>query len=179
VDDYVDFVLEFSDAVGLKSPLLIGHSYGGRIIIKMMNRPRLPFTVPKIILMDAAGIKPRRSLGYYIKVYSYKAARRILPMLAERMRRKTGSADYRNASPVMRRTMVLSVNEDLTPLLSGIKVPTLLIWGENDTATPLSDGQTMERLIPGAGLVVLRGAGHFSFADHWGQCSRVLDSFVN
>jgi pimeloyl-ACP methyl ester carboxylesterase len=79
----------------------------------------------------------------------------------------------------MRRTMVLSVNEDLTPLLSGIKVPTLLIWGENDTATPLSDGQTMERLIPGAGLVVLRGAGHFSFADHWGQCSRVLDSFVN
>ncbi len=179
VDDYVDFVLKFSDAVGLKSPLLIGHSYGGRIIIKMMNRPRLPFTVPKIILMDAAGIKPKRSLGYYIKVYSYKAARRILPMLAERMRRKTGSADYRNASPVMRRTMVLSVNENLTPLLSGIKVPTLLIWGENDTATPLSDGQTMERLIPGAGLVVLRGAGHFSFADHWGQCSRVLDSFVN
>lgn len=178
VNNYVDFVLRFAAEVGLDSPILIGHSYGGRIIIKLMNRPRLPFSVPKIVLIDAAGIKPRRGIGYYLKVYSYKAARRLSPRLAEKTRSKTGSSDYQNASPLMRRTMVLSVNEDLTPFLPGISVPTLLIWGENDTATPLSDGQTMEKLIPDSGLVVLKNAGHFSFADRWGQCSRVLDSFV-
>lgn len=178
VDDYVDFVLKFAEAVGLRAPILIGHSNGGRIIIKLMNRLKLPFSVPKIVLMDAAGIKPKHGLEYYIKVYSYKAAKHLLPGLAEKMRRKVGSSDYRNASPVMRQTMVLALKEDLTSLLSGIRVPTLLIWGENDTATPLSDGKLMEQKIPDAGLVVLSGAGHFAFADHWGQCSRVLDVFV-
>ena len=55
-----------------------------------------------------------------------------------------------------------------------LRRPTL----NGETATPLSDGQLMEKKIPGAGLVVLAGAGHFSFADRWPQCSRVLDSFL-
>ncbi len=178
VDDFVDFVLKFAAFAGLKAPALIGHSNGGRIIIKLMNRPELPFEVPKIVLMDAAGIKAKHGPGYYMKVYSYKAAKRVLPSLAEKMRGKVGSADYKNASPVMRQTMVRALNEDLTPLLSGIHAPTLLIWGENDTATPLSDGKLMEKRIPDAGLVVLEGAGHFAFAERWGQCRRVLDAFI-
>lgn len=178
VDDYADFVIKFASAVGLSSPVLIGHSYGGRVIIKLMNRQSLPFTVPKIILIASAGIKPRRGLKYYLKVLPYKAAKRLFPALAQKMRGKIGSTDYRSASPVMRGTMVLSINEDLTPLLPGIKPPTLLIWGEKDTATPLSDGRTMEKLIPNAGLVVLRDCGHFCFAERWGQFSRVLDSFI-
>ena len=178
VDDYVDFTLKFTAAVGLQAPVLIGHSYGGRIIIKLMNRPDLPFTVRRIVLMDAAGIKPKHKPSYYVKVYSYKAAKHLFPSLAEKMRGKVGSTDYKNASPVMRRTMVLALNEDLTPLLPGITVPTLLLWGENDTATPLSDGQLMEKKIPDAGLVVFKNAGHFAFAECWGQCRRVLDSFI-
>ncbi|HIW74889.1 MAG TPA: alpha/beta hydrolase [Firmicutes bacterium] len=177
-DDYADFVLRFAGAVGLTAPVLIGHSNGGRIIIKLMNRPQLPLAVPKIVLMDAAGIPAKHGAGYYIKVYTYKAAKRLFPALAEKMRGKAGSADYNSASPLMRQTMVRLLNEDLTPLLAGIRVPALLIWGENDTATPLSDGQAMEKRIPDAGLVVLKGAGHFAFAERWGQCSRVLDSFI-
>ena len=82
------------------------------------------------------------------------------------------------ASPVMRQTMVRCIAEDLTPLLPEIAASVLLIWGETDTATPLSDGQLMEKKIPDAGLVVLPGAGHFAFAQQWGLCSRVLDSFL-
>lgn len=165
----------------------MGHSFGGRVIIKLMNRPGPPLEVPKIILMDAAGIKPKRPPSYYWKVYSFKAAkaffrlpgvRRLFPDAVEKARAKRGSADYRSASPLMRQVMNQAVNEDLTPLLPGVAAPTLLIWGEKDTATPLSDGQLMEKKIPGAGLVVLAGAGHFSFADRWPQCSRVLDSFL-
>ncbi len=178
VDDYVDFIIKFISAVGLHSPVLIGHSYGARIIIKLLNRQNLNFFVPKIVLMNAAGIKPRRGLKYYIKVYSYKAAKRILPTYAEAMRSKVGSSDYRSASPIMRQTLVRSVNEDLTHLLPGIAVPTLLIWGDNDTSTPLCDGQKMEKLIPDSGLVVLKNTGHFAFAERWGQCSRVLDAFI-
>lgn len=185
-DDYADFALRLAAEAGLQEAVLIGHSNGGRIILKLLSRPSIPLTVPKAVLIDAAGIKPRRGPKYYAKVYSYKAGKRLLtlpgvrslfPGAAERLKSRSGSADYRSASPVMRQIMVRCINEDLTPLLPLIRVPTLLIWGDGDTATPLSDGQLMERRIPGAGLVVLRG-GHFSFADCWGQCSRVLDSFL-
>ena len=52
----------------------------------------------------------------------------------------------------MRQCLVKAVNEDLTDHLPNIKADTLLIWGDMDTATPLSDGRLMEKLIPSAGL---------------------------
>lgn len=187
VDDYADFTLHFAAALGISEAVLLGHSYGGRVIIKLLSRPDCPLRVQKAVLIDAAGIKPRHGPGYYCRVYAYKAGKAVLqlpgirtlfPDAVEKLRSRHGSADYRNASPVMRATMVKSIAEDLTPLLPRIQASTLLIWGEKDTATPLSDGQLMEARIPDAGLVVLPGAGHFSFADQWGQCSRVLDAFL-
>lgn len=187
VNRFVDFADAFVRQLGLTEAVLMGHSYGGRIIIKWLNRANCALKVKKVVLLDAAGVKPHHSMGYYVKVYRFKAAkwffslpgiRSLFPDAVEDARKKHGSADYRQASPVMRQSMVMAVNEDLTPLLPGIHVPTLLIWGDQDTATPLSDGQLMEKRIPDAGLVVLRGGGHFAFADCWGQCSRVLDSFL-
>ncbi len=187
VDNYVNFADDFANALGLTEAVLMGHSYGGRIIIKWMNRDTRALKVNKIVLLDAAGVKPHHSFGYYCKVYSFKLAkwfyslpgiRSLFPNAIEKARAKRGSADYQKASPVMRQSLVMAVNEDLTHLLPGIKASTLLIWGDRDTATPLSDGQLMEKKIPDAGLVVLQGGGHFAFADRWGQCSRVLDAFL-
>jgi pimeloyl-ACP methyl ester carboxylesterase len=93
------------------------------------------------------------------------------------MRRKRGSADYNNATPTMRATLVKVVNEDLEPLMHLVQCPTLLIWGELDTATPLSDAKRMEELIPDAGLVVCEGAGHFSFAEQPIKVNGALVSF--
>ncbi len=178
VDDYVDWTVAFAAALGLEDVILMNHSFGGRISIKLLARRPLPFTVRKAVFMDAAGIRPKRTLSYYIKVYSYKAMKRLFPALAQKRQGKAGSADYRNASPLMRQTMVKCINEDLTALLPQNPVSTLLIWGEADTATPLADGKRMESLIPDAGLVTLAGAGHFAFAERWEQCRRVLDVFV-
>lgn len=187
VDDYVNWTLQFAASLGLKRVILMNHSFGGRISIKLMARRPVPLDVEKAVFIDAAGIRPKRTVSYYMKVYSYKAAKkfyalpgikRLCPDAVNKARKKAGSADYQNASPLMRQTMVRCINEDLKPLLSQIPVSTLLIWGEADTATPLSDGQCMEKRIPDAGLVVLAGAGHFSFVQQWGQCSRVLDSYL-
>lgn len=178
VDDYVTWTVDFAAALGLTEVVLINHSFGGRISIKLLSQRPLPFGVKKAVFMDAAGILPKRGVKYYTKVYSYKLMKKLLPGLAKKQQGKVGSADYRNASPLMRQTMVRCINEDLTHLLKDNPVSTLLIWGSADTATPLSDGQKMEKLIPDAGLVVLEGAGHFAFAQQWGLCSRVLDSFL-
>ena len=178
VDDYVRWTVDFAAALNLAEVILMNHSFGGRISIKLLAQRPLPFHVKKAVFMDAAGILPKRGLKYYYKVYTYKAMKKLLPKVAAKRQGKVGSSDYRNASPLMRQTMVKCINEDLTHLLKDNPVSTLLIWGSADTATPLSDGQKMEKLIPDAGLVVLEGAGHFAFAQQWGLCSRVLDSFL-
>ena len=78
----------------------------------------------------------------------------------------------------MRSTFINVVNEDLRDLLPKISASTLLFWGENDTATPVSDGRLMEQLIPDAGLVVLKNAGHYVFADRLPQVRLILDNFL-
>ena len=93
-------------------------------------------------------------------------------------RAKAGSSDYNQASPMMRRVLSKVVNEDLCHLMPKITAPTLLFWGENDTATPLADAKKMEKLIPDAGLVTVAGAGHFSFLENTPLFLRVAESFL-
>ena len=99
------------------------------------------------------------------------------PGAVDAWRKKRGSADYNNASETMKKTLVLAVNEDLTHCLPKVTAPTLLFWGDADDATPLADAKRMEREIPDAGLVVVRGGSHFSFADDPALFRRVLGSF--
>lgn len=185
VDDYVDFVLEFLKLFSVSKLSLVGHSFGGRVIIKMANK-KLPFAVDKIVLIDSAGIKPQASkkksanqLCYRIGKWfaTRKLVAKLFPGLLEKLRVKFGSADYAAASPMMRQCLVKVVNEDLSHLLPGIKAPTLLVWGENDTATPLSDAKKMEAEIPGAGLAVIKNAGHFSFVEQPVIFGSIMASF--
>ena len=92
--------------------------------------------------------------------------------------RGSGSSDYAQASPRMRAILSKCVNEDLKSVMPDIKAPTLLIWGEQDTATPLSDAKVMEKLIPEAALVPFSGCGHYSFLDNPVQFGAVLESFL-
>ena len=78
----------------------------------------------------------------------------------------------------MRAILSKCVNEDLCSVMPSIKAPTLLIWGENDTATPMRDARIIERLVPGAGLVSFPGCGHYSFLDNPVQFAAVLNSFL-
>lgn len=186
LDDYADFVERFAGKLGLREVVGMGHSNGGRILIKLLSRSASPLSIRKAVLIDSAGVKPRHGPGYYLKIYAFKTAkvffrlpgiRSLFPHAVEKAGKRFGSADYAKASPLMRQCMVLALQEDLTPLLPHIAVPTLLLWGKDDTATPLSDGKRMEALIPDAGLVELPG-GHYAFAESFGICSRVLDSFL-
>ncbi len=183
VEEYTRCIEEFCRRLGISNPVLMGHSFGGRISILMASRT----PVRKVILIDAAGIKPKRSLKYYAKVYSFKAARHVLNFvlgkrraepIISRMRGKAGSSDYANASPRMRAILSKAVNEDLTDRLPLIKAPTLLIWGEKDTATPMRDARLMEKLIPDAGLVSYPEADHYSFLRRPAQTQAVIASFL-
>ncbi len=180
--EFAGFVTHFLSALSFAPDVLAGHSNGGRTLLRLQGTPQTALPAKKLILLDSAGLRPKRSARYHMKVACYKTAKWALtpfPALKARLQKNAGSADYRAASPVMRGTLSLLVNEDLGPLLPHIRASTLLIWGENDTATPLSDGRRMEKEIPGAGLVLLKSGGHWAFLEQWGLCARVLDSFLS
>ena len=183
MEDYTAWFEGFLAERGITNPVLIGHSFGGRVALVFASRN----PVSKVVLVDAAGVKPRRSAKYYFKVWSFKTLKRLAPILLgskkaneiiERRRAKAASADYNAASPTMRGTLSRVVNEDLRRHMPRISAPTLLVWGEKDTATPLRDARIMERLIPDAGLVVFDGVGHYSFLERPAQFAAILDSFL-
>ncbi len=148
--DYAEWVRELMAGLGITRASFIAHSHGGRIAIELAAED--PDMVDRLILVDAAGIRARRTFTWYRKVAMAKLAKHVLRRLGTPGNRLAGalvgraaSADYAATSAVMRPTFVRLVNHDLRPLLPRVKAPTLLIWGENDEDTPLSDGEAMER----------------------------------
>lgn len=180
--DYADMLAAFieENCAGMK-PLIVGHSFGGRLALRLGARD-----IPKkLLLTGCAGLPPKRGMDYYAKVYSYKAAKKLLALpglgkkreeLLNRAKSKSGSEDYRNASEVMRAVFVKTVNENQTENLPKITAPTLLFWGENDTATPLCDGEQMAREMKDAALIVKNGGTHFAFLEYQAEFLAIADS---
>jgi len=183
LDDYTAFTESFTKDLGIINPVLLGHSFGGRVSIKLASK----VNPPKIVLMNSAGIKPKRSTSYYFRVYGYKFFRTVaaLPLLKwilseplEAYRAIYSSSDYKQASPIMKQVLSKVVNEDLRHHLKAINVPVLLIWGDQDQSTPIEDARLMEKLIPDAGLVVYEGAGHFSYLEQPAKTLTILGTFL-
>ena len=208
LDDYVTFVTHFVRHVLSAHPqaasgeaarpvILLGHSHGGRTLLRLLARmaeltpeetkERFGFTVPKAVLVDSAGLVAKKTPEQERRARRYRTMKNLLvksgltklfPGALPALQKRFGSADYAAASPVMRQSMVKVVNTDLREEMTKIRIPVLLIWGDQDTATPLADGQEMERRIPEAGLAVVPGAGHYSFLDRPGHFHAILGSFL-
>jgi pimeloyl-ACP methyl ester carboxylesterase len=179
VDDYTTWFEAFAQLTGIIDPILIAHSFGARIAIRFASRN----PVHKMVLTGAAGLKPKHKIDYYARVYTYKAAKQLfkLPFLKqyqENMRRRFGSADYKNSSGVLRASFVKIVNQDLRPYLKDIACPVLLIWGENDDATPLWMGKVMAQEFRDAGLVVFENDDHFAYWHQTARFLRITDKFL-
>jgi pimeloyl-ACP methyl ester carboxylesterase len=184
VHDYVRFVLAYMDYHQLERVHLFGHSFGGRIglVLGAEHGDR----ILKMALADSAGIRPKSSPGAQIRLNTYKAIRDGLKRvglggLSEALRqwynRRYGSADLQSSSGVMRETFLKVVNEDLRDYARQVVPSTLLLWGDQDADTPLSQGRLLEQIIPDAGLVIFEGAGHYSYLDRLADTVRVVDYF--
>ena len=177
VKDYADLVLEICKRENITECVIIAHSNGGRIAVELNTAS--PLKVIKNIFIDTAGVPAKKSFKVKFKTKVFKLGKKILSAVGAkkalyRLSNKMGSEDYRNASPVMKKTMVNMLSLDMREQMKDITAPTLLIWGENDTATPLYTAREMEKIISDCGLVVLSGAGHFSYLD----CPSVFNAAV-
>ena len=190
IEEFAAWFVHFMQALDIRKATLIGHSFGGRIMIWLgsMSKDELStFDIEKLVLVDAAGIqrektpKQKRSIRrYHFKraLFHFGPIYWFFKDAVDIWQGQQGSADYRNSSPMMKKCMVKAVNDDLTYRLPDIPYKTCLIWGDQDTATPLADGQDMERLMPDAKLHVLEGTDHFSFLRKPGEFKEILRSFL-
>ncbi|MCB9452117.1 MAG: alpha/beta hydrolase [Anaerolineaceae bacterium] len=184
VFDYANFVLAFMDAQDIQQAHFFGHSFGGRL--GLILGAEHPERFQKMALADSAGVRPIPSKTSQFRLKTYKSIRNGLQAmgmtaLAELLRRwynrRYGSADFQAVSGVMRETFVNVVNQDLLAYAARVQPPTLLLWGEKDVDTPLSQAKLLEKTIPDAGLVVFDGAGHYSYIERLADTARILDHF--
>ena len=159
--DYADELKEFIGFLNCGAVTVIGHSFGGRVaLILAAEAPEL---VGGVILIDAAGLKPRRGLKYFFRKLT-----------------KQGSPDYRALSGVMRKTFVNVVNEHLNRFTHRIKCHALIIWGGKDKDTPPWMARYLNRHIVNSRLIVFKNAGHYSYIDRFDECNMLLlDWLVN
>ncbi len=192
VDDYAEWATNFLTENGrLKigdAWMLLGHSHGGRIAIKLLAE-KLPTANCKLpsraFLCAPAGIRHPRHIKRIIGLILAKTGKTLLqipglrslqPLGRKLLYRLVRVHDYERASDVMRRTMIKVSSEDLRPLLSKITVPTDLFWGTEDGMTPYRDAKIMEREIPNATLHTYLGVHHRVHRDRAKEIAEVITS---
>ncbi len=178
LDNYANIVSGFVKKLGLKDVNLIGHSFGGRITIKLASS-NAEF-IDKIVLVDAAGINTPSTFRKLALKFAKIIKPLFIPEFMQPLRKKlylmVGSEYLDNVE--MSRIFSKVVSENLTPLLPKINKPTLIVWGGKDKTTPLYYAELMKKLIIGSRLVVFESAGHFSFIDEPNKFMEALTRFI-
>lgn len=171
---YVEEVKKVIDFFGGKA-IIVGHSFGGRIALK--TAIEYPEHVKALVLVDSAGLKPRRGFKYFYRKTGYFFMRKFLSRKV--LEKKYFSPDYISLSPYMKRTFTLITNEFLDCKLSAIDAFTLIVWGKDDKETPLYMAKRLHKGIKNSKLYLIENAGHFPFIDKVDEFNFVVKEFLS
>lgn len=201
VDDYTDWVEQWLSTqykvrrMQYAEPLLLlGHSHGGRIAIKLASRlssnkrvnESTSQQIDHLYLCAAAGVRRpslKRTIGLILAkcgklIFAIPGVKNLAPIARKMLYKVLREHEYERASPIMRHTHAKVTAEDLTPLLSSITVPTDLFWGENDTQTPIANGRLMHERIAGSVLHTFEGTRHRVHRDRAQEIASVILSHL-
>lgn len=169
VKEYAADVASLLDVLHIKAATFVGHSFGGRVAIELAVY--YPQIAKRIVLVDSAGIKPKRKPSYYFKVFAHK----ILKKLGKRGLK--GSSDYNALCDEMKKVFVRVVNYNQKRILNKIDVPCAIFWGKDDKETPLYMYKCFLKNIDGAQGFLLNG-GHFAFVEDKVTFGLILSAFL-
>ena len=177
IDDYTDYLEMLIKEEKIVDPIILGHSFGGRIAINYASRNR----VNKLVLVNSAGIS-HHGIKYYFRIFKYKLKKVFVYLFNYdnyySFIRKSGSRDYQNASFIMRGTFKKVVNKDLKKQMKKIKDKTMVIGSVFDKEVKLDDCKKIGKLIKDSELVVFYRSGHFSYLDEKEKFKNVLLRFL-
>ncbi|MBR3211261.1 MAG: alpha/beta hydrolase [Bacilli bacterium] len=179
MEDYAMIIKDFMDEHKINKPIILSHSFGGRITAILSGRYHIP--IDKIVLIDVAGIK-RKKIIMFFKTTLYKILKKYCTFfhqqsLLMKVRRYFSSQDYQDVPPFMSQTFQNIVREDLRKDYQNIQSDVLILWGENDQDTPLKDGYYLHKHIKDSGFILYPRVGHFSYLEKSSFTLQILDAF--
>ena len=182
--DYASLIREFIEHEKINNPTIIAHSFGGRIATLLASYYNEK--IKRLILIDIAGIKPKKSIKSIIKKYTYKILNKIVKLFPKKLRLKTNtyllkvfsSTDYYNLENRMRQTFKNIINEDLKKYLNNIDTKTLILWGEYDKSTPLKDAYILNKRIKNSELIIFRKSNHFPYLDYPNITLDIINTYL-
>lgn len=172
--DYYELLDSFLKKLKIKNPILIGHSFGGRVALLYAASNE----VSKLILFGAPFRRSNKKANLKLKVLRALKKVPILKMLENQVKKRIGSRDYRNATPIMRKILVNVINADIYEELPKIKASTILIWGSNDEEVPVEEAKIMEASIKDCGLIVYEGCSHYAYLERLDQTVNIINQFL-
>lgn len=173
VEDYADSLKELLKELKVENPIILGHSFGGRVAICYASNNK----VDKLILCGSPCIRNNKKS---LKETVLKSIKKLPGMntIGEMAKKYIGSEDYKKASTVMRDILVKVVNQDLSEYAKKIECPTLLIWGTLDEAAPIEDARELEKLLKDGALIELEGCTHYAYLEALPRVISILRNFI-
>jgi len=187
--DLSRFYLWILQELGITRATLAGHFIGGWLAAEMsVMSPQL---AERLVLVDAAGVRPRDSDITDIFLHGGEGTRRLSFFDVKRV------VDYEllfgsKPSPEEREAHVINReaatrycwkpymhDPGLPPLLARLQeLPTLLVWGRDDRIVPMEAGELYRRAIAGARLEVIDNCGHFPHLEKPADFMRIVTGFL-
>lgn len=170
--DYVDMLKELLDTLKIKKPIIMGHSFGGKLALIYASL----YDVKKLVLF-ASPINHNHKVSLKSKVLKGIKKLPLMDSLGEHMKKYIGSTDYKNSSAIMRQILVNHVSTDIYDELKKIDAPTLIVWGESDITVLPSVAYEIDSQIKDSGVVMLPGT-HYAYLENLGNVVNILESFL-
>lgn len=173
--DYVSCIHDALVELHVDDPIIVGHSFGGKLGLIYASK----YKVNKLVCLASPFCREITKVSIKSKVLKLMKKIPVINKFEEFAKKHMGSADYRNASGVMRNILVGHVNLDIKDDVKNIKCPTLLIWGTMDEHVSIERAYELEKLIPNSGLVTYDGCTHYAYLERLDQTVCVLKSFFS
>lgn len=185
IEDYANLVKDFIKNKQIDNPIIIAHSFGGRIVIELFTNHK-DLNIKNLILIDIAGIKAKKSFYQKMKEKIYKILKKIGKILPKKFRKRYlekliqifGSSDYAALSQNIRNTFINIINRDQRNDIKNIDADTLIIWGEMDRDVPVEDGRYIKENIKDSGIVIIPKGGHFPYLDHAYYVNKIIIEYL-
>lgn len=174
LEDYADMVHCLVNKLKIKNPILIGHSFGGKIAIVYASK----YKVEKLILLASPYKASTKKVSLKVKLLKKAAKVPILKNIANQIKKNMGSTDYRNATLRMRDILVKHIHTDVRENCKNIKCPTLLIWGTNDQAVTLDNAYELEKLIQDSAVIEYPNKTHYAYLEDLNKTIKIIKAFI-
>lgn len=174
LDDFVEMIHDLLLKEKVENPILIGHSFGGKISLIYASK----YKVKKLVLFGSPFKVKKNPNSLKVKILKKIKSLPGMEKIAEKAKKHMGSVDYRNASPIMREILVKHVNTDITDLVKKIKCPTIIIWGTNDKAVDIADAYELESLIKDSAVIAYEGCTHYAYLERLVQTNNIINKFL-